>query len=382
MEKTGQATAAGALKQALDAMAADCLRCGLCRSECGFLQRYGQPGEIAAAVAEDLDRSSVAYACSQCRLCSAVCPVGLDPAALFRTMRVALVDAGKIDLKPFAPILAYERRGISPRYSFYGLPLDCDTVFFPGCTLSGTRSRLVERLFDALRNSIPGLGLVLDCCARPSHDLGREDFFHCVFGEMVGYLTAQGVGRVLVACPNCYRTFRQHAVGMAVETVYERLSSQATFPAPAESARVQVGVHDPCALRFEPVVQDAVRTLLRRSGMDVLEMAHNRARTFCCGEGGSAGFVAPDLSQRWATLRKSEAKDLRLATYCAGCANRLGGPRRTAHVLDLLFDREAALSGGARVTRPPFTYVQRLLLKRRLRKRSDWAATRVRPRLL
>jgi hypothetical protein len=75
-----------------------------------------------------------------------------------------------------APLLAYERKGGSTIYSFYGLPAGCDTVFFPGCALPGTRPDAVSELFEALKQVIPNLGIVLDCCLRPSHDRGRRSF--------------------------------------------------------------------------------------------------------------------------------------------------------------------------------------------------------------
>jgi Fe-S oxidoreductase len=264
-----------------------CLRCGLCQNECGFLQRHGLPAELAAEVGSPRERNAVAFECSLCGLCAAVCPVGLNPAGMLQAMRSAAARAGELDLRRYAPILEYELRGFSPLYTFYGLPPDCDTVLFPGCAFSGTRSKLVEPLYAALRRDIPGLGVVLDCCCRPSLSLGLDAFFERVFGEMTAYLIGQGVRRVLVACPNCWRTFNEQANEVAVETVYDRLAASPEtldwILGAAASRRGVVRAHDPCALRFAPETQAAVRILLGRAGMDVEEMAHSGARTQCCG---------------------------------------------------------------------------------------------------
>jgi hypothetical protein len=86
-----------------------------------------------------------------------------------------------------------ERHCGSKTYSYYGLPEGWDTVFFPGCSLSGTRSDKVIRVFEELKKTISTLGIVLDCCAKPSHDLSRVEYFNAMFQEMKEYLIDHGV---------------------------------------------------------------------------------------------------------------------------------------------------------------------------------------------
>jgi Fe-S oxidoreductase len=359
-----------------------CVSCGLCRKECGFLQRYGMPGELAGRVGAQEASNSIAFDCSLCRLCDAVCPLGLSTSSLMQAMRSAAVAAGEFDSRRYGAILNYERRGFSPRYTFYGLPVGCDSVFFPGCAFSGSRSRLVEPLYEALGQALPGLGIVLDCCCRPSRSLGRDAFFERVFGELKAYLFGQGVRRVLVACPNCWRTFSDEAPEFAVESVYERLaSSPECLRLEAAAGASPVRVHDPCAMRFAEAPQAAVRSLLRRAGLEIEEMEHAGARTHCCGEGGTVGACSPDLARRWSVLRAKQAEGRRIATSCAGCGRILGGHRKAAHVLDLLFASAKERGKPIPVTKPPFTYLRRLLLKRRLQRRGGWAVTRNRPSL-
>jgi Fe-S oxidoreductase len=35
-------------------------------------------------------------------------------------------------------------------------------------------------------------------------------------------------------------------------------------------------------------------------------MKHSGKKTLCCGEGGSVGFLNPDLSKKWGSLRKTD----------------------------------------------------------------------------
>lgn len=340
-----------------------CIECDLCQKDCLFLQRYGSPKKIAGeqgAAAGDL---RVSFECSLCGLCTAVCPKKVDPAAMFAAMRVAGQEEGCGGFGQHAGLLRYESLGASPWFSWHGLPAGCDTVFFPGCALAGTRARRVAQTYRHLRTKIPTLGLVLDCCAKPSHDLGRRHYFHRMFGALRGSLEARGVRTVLVTCPSCYRVWRDYGGTIAVRSVYEQLAS-----APPVH-RVQVPevltVHDPCPTRNDAGLHVAVRSLLAAMGCTVQEMKHHGRKTVCCGEGGAACYVAPAMAGNWTAIRAGEAEGRRIITYCAGCTGFLGRLTPTDHILDLYFAPAETLAGRVRVTRSPLTWLARQLLKAR-----------------
>ncbi|MCI5143281.1 MAG: (Fe-S)-binding protein, partial [Candidatus Electrothrix sp. ATG1] len=131
-------------------------------------------------------------------------------------------------------------------------------------------------------------------------------------------------------------------------------------------------VHDPCTTRQDPEVHTCVRQLLGAAAFRVEEMPHHGKKTFCCGEGGAVPFVDKQLARSWGDQRSQEAEERAsvplTVTYCAGCVEFLRSRMRIVHLLDLLFAPEAALAGKVKVSRSPFTYLNRLLLKRRLKK--------------
>ena len=358
-------------RQADDILAA-CINCPRCREECAFLEKYGSPAEMAeTGDFRDPAFLVLSYECSLCGLCQAVCPVALNPAALFLEMRRAAVRAGAGPLKPHQKLLAYENRGISRRYSLYSLPAGCDTVLFPGCTLSGTRPHQVEALYAHLKKNDPAMGIVLNCCSKPSHDLGCQGQFLSRFGEMRSRLIENGIRRVVVACPNCYQVFSAYGGPLETETVYERLL-QTGLPGRIQSKdKPLITIHDPCVLRDTPRIQKTIRQLADQTGFEVVEMAHTGRKTLCCGEGGAVGLIDARLPQKWQNRRKQEAGGIRMATYCAGCADALQTRPATFHILDAIFAPEAARAGRSlwgRAARPPWTYLNRLRLKRRLKK--------------
>jgi Fe-S oxidoreductase len=359
-----------------------CSECGACRKTCGFLKQYGTPKRIATHFDFSTSASqSIAYECSLCGLCTAVCPEKLDPARLFLEVRRRCVEDGNLDESVYRTILGYEKRGASPLFSWYGLPEGCDTIFFPGCTLPGTRPGVTTDLFRQIQQIIPTVGLVLDCCAKPSHDLGRTDYFHGLFGEMCIYLTSQGIRTVLTACPNCTNIFRQYGHGLTVRTVYEILHANGRVSA-VPAAGDAVTVHDPCALRNDPPTQQAVRALLVNRGHTLVEMEHRGKLTLCCGEGGMVGAVNPERARGWADIRRKEAGNQRIVTYCAGCTGYLNRIAPTVHIADLLCRPEAALGVNLNISRAPFTYWHRLGLKWRMKQEIRPRVQRTRPAIV
>jgi Fe-S oxidoreductase len=357
------ATVPEGLQASLEEMSEKCIECKLCVKQCAFLQKYGTPKEIADNwQLDDSQAQTMAFECSLCSLCTAVCPVDIDPQKLFLELRRNAVNQGISDFSKQSPFLNFEKRGTSQRYSFYGLPTGCDTVLFPGCALAGSRPKRVMQLFNYLQNPIPNLGIVLDCCTKPSHDLGRTEFFQAMFDEMKNYFVEYGVKNILVTCPSCYAVFKKYGKGLNTRTVYEILETS-EWNQIDNGDKPLVTVQDSCTARFETGMQESVRNLIRARGISFEEMKSTGKKTLCCGEGGGACFVAPDLAGQWGERRKEQALGRRIITYCAGCANFLGKVAGTSHLLDLVFEPEKTFAGKVRVSKAPITYLNRLLLK-------------------
>lgn len=354
-----------------------CVNCELCQKECEFLRKYGKPKEIADFY-NPLDKTyqAIPFECSLCQLCAAVCPVDINPADMFLEMRREAVNQGNGDYPEHSVILGYERRGTSQRYTYYALPEGCDTIFFPGCTLPGTRPDKTLKLYKHMKKEIPTLGIVLDCCTNPSHDLGREEYFNAMFQEMRDFLVINGVRRVLVACPNCHKVFSKYGGELSVKTVYEYMAING-LPN-TEQVNGTVTIHDPCVVRCEEAIHSAVRDLCTKKGLTIEEMPHHGKKTICCGEGGAVGCVSADVAKKWGALRKAETNGRKIVTYCAGCANFLGAITPTSHILDFLFEPQATVSGKAKVSKSPATHLNRLRLKKRLKNTVNASVTRER----
>lgn len=366
------------LSTKIDLVIKECKSCDLCVRQCAFLTQYGDPGKIARGNQGWLN--SQAFECSLCHLCTSICPFAVDPADMFLEMRREDVRQEDGEFAAHKTIINYEKRGFSPRYSYCGLPEGCDTVFFPGCSLPGSRPDTVINLFHHLQKNYNSLGIILDCCTKPSHDLGKQDLFEAIFGELHQFIVEHQVKKVIVACPNCYKVFKRYGGNLTVVTVYEELDKN--FNVVSIQDADPVTIHDPCAVRFEEPIHLAVRSLMAKTGLTVEEMEHARENTVCCGEGGSVSFIKPGFADNWGDIRQKEARGRRIVTYCAGCTSYLNPLTPTSHILDLLFSPGTAMGKKFKISRPPFTYLNRLKVKKYFRKNLVAAAKRERPKNL
>ncbi len=339
----------------------NCVDCSICVKQCRFLSEHGSPRSLAEHILEKQDKD-ISFKCSLCRLCTAVCPKDVDPAALMMAQRCQVTEQGQRQYDSYRALLAYERRGSSRLLSWYGLPEGCDTIFFPGCALPGSRQQRVLDVINQLQDKIANLGVVLDCCTKPSHDLGRLDYFQTMFFGLQAILKKHGIKKVLVACPNCFRMFKEYG-DFEVQTIYEVLEAPSTT-----SAAQQVTIHDPCGVRFDRQIHGAVRRLVSTAGFTIHEMKHHGANTLCCGEGGAVGYLDTDLARSWTEMRREEAGGQQVITYCAGCSHYLGQAMNASHILDLLFEPAKTLAATVKVARSPMTYWHRFRLKKKLAK--------------
>jgi len=367
-----------ALAEQLELISSDCTQCQICVSECGFLKNHGDPKKIADHYnLSDKKFFELPFACSLCELCTAVCPHGVNPTQMFLEMRREAFDRDEANLPEHRSLRKYEERGTSKRFSWYALPKNCNTIFFPGCSLSGSRSATTLKVYEALQKNIPNIGIVLDCCTKPSHDLGDEGYFNAMFGEMKNYLLTHGIKTILIACPNCHKVFNEYGTEFETHTVYEILDKgNATA---TEEWSETVTVHDPCTARFNLPAQAAVRNLLNNQGLKVEEQPHSGKTTFCCGEGGAVNCFAPELAKKWGEKRVKEADGQRIISYCAGCTQTLGAHTETSHILDLLFEEDTAAPGKSKIDKTPVSCFKRLRLKKHLQQTLATAVTRERP---
>ena len=341
-----------------------CVDCGLCVSQCAFLKNTGSPLHIAQEGLTSSDKHNKAaigsYDCSMCKLCSAVCPVDARPAEMFTELRNYAQSCNLFDLKKYSPLLSYEKAGRRFPFKDSIIPQGCETAFFPGCTLPALFPTATINAYSSLKYKDKKLGLILDCCSKPSKMLGLKELHGKAIAELADRITKHGIKRILTGCPNCHMTLKEFNPAFEVISIYEELYNlNITTVTPYIS---EITIHDPCVTRYEDHIHDCIRNLLTRAGVKITEMKHSKRKTVCCGEGGALPFHNPDHADSWSEKRITEAQktNLPMATYCAGCANFLSSKHPTTHILDLLMVKRKEIPKPVQF---PFNYANRLLLR-------------------
>lgn len=350
----------------------DCTQCRACQVRCAFLRESGTPKNLADQLLGGGPGIGRAFECSLCGLCQASCPMNLPLPEFFLAMRQAALANQIASLNPYRSILNYEAVGASALFRLVSLPSGGDTVLFPGCTFPGAHPRTALALYQHLRASDPALGMVLGCCFKPSHDLGRRDFFERRFGTLRATLLARGVRTVLTACPNCFKVFTQHGDGLAVRSVLCALKDNP--PQKQVPVRGTGIMHTPCPLRFEKEEREIALRLACKSGLDVERIRQGGTLAPCCGEGGTVGALRPEYADAWTQDVEKSAKGRMVVTTCAGCTKFISRRTPAIHLLDLMFFPQAAMGGTLPRPRGIAAYMHRLRFKWRV-----WLENRPRP---
>jgi glutamate synthase (NADPH/NADH) small chain len=311
--------------------------------------------------------------CGLCGLCEVLCPNDLSMATVCMEGRVSLVNRGK--MPPSAHDFALEDMKYSNSdKSALALPEPgkdrCAFIFFPGCQLGALYPDHVISSYAYLRRTLKGgVALMVRCCGAPARWAGRRDLFEGAFADLTADWEKLGRATMVVACPTCYQTLKQHLPRADLTTLWQVIADSAegetgvpvgrvvappgegAIPSPSGHTRAPLSgsrserscpsgtfaLHDPCTTRYEPAMQQSVRRILTRLGNGVEELDLSRDKTECCGFGGLMSFSNPSLA-RDVAKRRSLRSDTDYVTYCATCRNALASTgKRILHILDLLF---------------------------------------------
>jgi len=199
---------------------------------------------------------------------------------------------------------------------------------------------LVKAAYGYLREKLPEVGIILNCCGAPSHLTGETAVFEGILNRVAGELERLGRPELIAACTHYLHTLKDFREDIRVRSIYEVMAEKGL---PEASRGAEPGIfnlHDACGARRAPQIHDAVRRLLLDMGHGVEEMPHHRERTICCGAGGMVEAVHAPLAQKMREFRLSEAtRDL--ITYCATCRARFrAAGRPSAHLLELALNSD------------------------------------------
>jgi Fe-S oxidoreductase len=189
------------------------------------------------------------------------------------------------------------------------------TYFNPGCALSIYKPETEGRILKLLNENYGAVAPHQICC---HHDPQLE----------AGSL-------IIGACAGCDRRFRSLYEGVSTITIWEVLDGLEAFPFPRYEG-LTLSVHDPCPVRQRPQVHQAVRSLLKKMNIEVMETEHRGAHSICCGNDFYPSLPVETVHQRMKE-RADSMPCQEVCVYCVSCIKSMYiGGKTPRHLMDLV----------------------------------------------
>ena len=191
------------------------------------------------------------------------------------------------------------------------------TYFNPGCALSIYKPEMENTILDFLNKNYRETILHKICCR---HDPQVEK------------------GAVIInVCAGCDNRFSNLYEGISTLSVWEVIDSLDSFVFPNYQG-LKMSVHDACPVREKPQVHQAVRNLLKKMNIEVIETKLHGTRSACCGDD-----FYPKLSvEKVHTMMTKRADSMpceNVCVYCVSCIKALHiGGKTPRHLIDLLMN--------------------------------------------
>lgn len=189
-------------------------------------------------------------------------------------------------------------------------------LFAPGCALMLYKPDLADRLYEQLKKNAGVKGLVTTCCR---HDPGFRR-----------------PTEIVNICPGCDRRFRTLYQNTSTVSLWELLEDSDWFPFPDYHGETMT-ILDACPARDQDRIHRAVRGVLRKMNIVVVEPEKTRMQSVCCGD-SFYGTVSTDKVIEQMKKRTADMPRGNVVVYCVSCIKPIAiGGKTPRYLVDLLY---------------------------------------------
>lgn len=314
--------------------------------------------------------------CTTCLACLEVCPVYVATPDAVRQVRSKVVEEGTqvppLLTQTLEKLYKYNNpwEASKKKRANWSQDLEIQDLtrteesdrlcYFVGCTTAlDTRAqelaRSFARIMEHAKNPFGTLGKKEPCCGDIARRVGEDGLFEEQMEDCLDLFQRYGIRDVVTSSPHCFHTFLNEytafqALKAPDEQVYFRVrhySQVLSELIKAGSVRFEkpfhtkITYHDPCYLGRHNQVFDAPREVITAiPEVQLVEMAHNRADSLCCGGGGGRMWqegLDADIKMSEIRVREAEATGAEVViTVCPLCLITLEDARKTAGLEDSL----------------------------------------------
>jgi Fe-S oxidoreductase len=195
-------------------------------------------------------------------------------------------------------------------------------VYSPGCALMIYKPDLGQKVLEVLNNNLGDVPEHLICC-RNEPNLESDT-------------------QIINTCAGCDRRFRELYEGISTISLWEVLAESDSFAFPDYNG-MKMAIHDACPTRTEERVHNAIRKLLQRMNIEVVEPKNTRTKAICCGD-SFYGTIPTELVKEQMKKRSNEMPCDNVVVYCVSCIKSMYiGGKKPRYIIDLLFNEETKI---------------------------------------
>jgi Fe-S oxidoreductase/nitrate reductase gamma subunit len=287
-------------------------------------------------------KAETLWACTTCRACVEVCPVGIEHVPIIVEMRRSLLDEGEMDPKlqeALTNLAKYGNSfGISDRMRAKwtkDLPFKIkdarkepvEYLWFVGDFASYDQrvQDITRKVAKVFQQTGLDFGMLYEGERNAGNDVrrvGEEGLFQMLAEQNIKSLGKATFKTIVTTDPHSLNALRNEygQLGGNYEVIhYTELlcrlieSGQLRFDRPLD---YNVTYHDPCYLGRYNRVFDAPRSILKALGLQFTEMGRCRENSFCCGAGGGRIWMTEmNIQERPSVNRIREAVALGNTDY-------------------------------------------------------------------
>jgi Fe-S oxidoreductase len=198
-------------------------------------------------------------------------------------------------------------------------------VYAPGCALMLYKPELASKIHQMLNENLGEMDMLMACCQHEP------------------YIPANS--KVINVCPGCDKRFGKEFKDISTISLWEIINENSFFAYPDYKGR-RMSIIDACPTREEDRVHNAIRDLLLKMNIRLVEPKNTRRETTCCGD-IYYGSIPTDKVKEIMTEKALEMPDNNIVVHCVSCIISVcNGGKNPQYLADLLFREETVLKSS------------------------------------
>jgi Fe-S oxidoreductase len=192
-------------------------------------------------------------------------------------------------------------------------------VFAPGCALMLYKPESAAKIHLILNKNLGKMDMLLTCCHHDPQFTEKTE--------------------IINVCPGCDKRFGNDYKNSSTISLWEILAESDFFTFPDHKGR-SMSILDACPTRDKKKVQDAIRKILHKMNIKLVEPKNTGTKSICCGD-SFYGLIPVEKVKEQMMKRSLEMPLDDVAVYCVSCIKSVYiGRRRPNYLVDLLFDEK------------------------------------------